>query len=114
MLGEMVDTIDPMTPRSVEEALPEVACLLKAYEAKKCRKALGRRSIKSRMSRKGKDSSRSKRPEGGKEQVGISLGVSYRNLLRPIDLFSNPSSFTTARLRGRPTRAPGSIEEQTG
>ena len=46
-----------MTPRSTEEAPPEVARLLKAYEAKKCRKALGRRSIKSRMSRKGKDSS---------------------------------------------------------
>src|SRR5215207_10533668 len=46
-----------MTPRSTEEAPPEVARLLKAYEAKKCRKALGRRSIKSRISRKGKDSS---------------------------------------------------------
>jgi hypothetical protein len=46
-----------MTPRSTEEAPPEGARLLKAYEAKKCRKALGRRSIKSRMSRKGKDRS---------------------------------------------------------
>src|SRR5215218_7169056 len=46
-----------MTPRSTEEALPEVARLLKPYEAKKCRKSLGRRSIKSPISRKGKDSS---------------------------------------------------------
>jgi hypothetical protein len=42
---------------STEETPQEAARLLKAYEAKKCRKALGRPSIKSRMSRKGKDSS---------------------------------------------------------
>jgi len=47
---------------STEETPQEAARLLKAYEAKayeakKCRKALGRPSIKSRISRKGKDSS---------------------------------------------------------
>ena len=50
---------------------------------------------------------RSRRPEGGKEQVGISLGVSSRSLLMPIRLFSTPSSFTTARVRGQPRGAPG-------
>jgi hypothetical protein len=50
---------------------------------------------------------KSKRPEGGKEQVGISLGVSSRNLLRPMRLFSTPSSFTTARVREQPRGAPG-------
>jgi hypothetical protein len=50
---------------STEETPQEAARLLKAYEAKayyeakKCRKALGRRSIKSRMSRKGKEAARS-------------------------------------------------------
>ena len=55
--GKIVDTIDPIAPRSTEAAPPEVAGLPKAYEAKKCRKDLGRRSIKSRISRKGTDSS---------------------------------------------------------
>jgi len=49
---------------STEETPQEAARLLKAYEAKayeakKCRKALGRPNIKSRMSRKGKEAARS-------------------------------------------------------
>jgi transposase len=71
-----------MTPRSTEEALPEAARLLKPYEAKKCRKSLGRRSIKSRMSRKGKDSSE----KLGRHRWAVERTLSWLNCYRRLKI----------------------------
>jgi len=57
MLVEMVDTIVPIRrPRGRPKKRPQKLHADKAYDAKKCRKALRRRGIKSRIARKGKDS----------------------------------------------------------
>ena len=57
MLVEMVDTIVPIRrPRGRPKKRPQKLHADKTYDAKKCRKALRRRGIKSRIARKGKDS----------------------------------------------------------
>jgi transposase len=58
MLEEMVDTIAPIRrPRGRPRKRPQKLHADKAYDAKKCRKALRRRGIKARIARKGKESS---------------------------------------------------------
>jgi transposase len=58
MLEEMVDTIAPIRrPRGRPRKRPQKLHADRAYDAKKCRKALRRRGIKARIARKGKGSS---------------------------------------------------------
>jgi transposase len=58
MLEEMVDAVEPIRrPQGRTRKRPEKLHADKAYDLKKCRKALRRRDIKSRIARKGKDSS---------------------------------------------------------
>ena len=58
MLGEMVDSIEPIRrPRGRLRKRPEKLHADQAYDAKKCRKGLRRRGIKARIARKGKESS---------------------------------------------------------
>ncbi len=58
MLEEMVDAIAPIRrPRARPRKRPEKLHADKAYDAKKRRKTLGRRGTKSRIARKGKESS---------------------------------------------------------
>jgi transposase len=58
MLEQMVDTIAPIRrPRGRPRKRPEKLHADKAYDAKKCRKALHRRGIKARIARKGRESS---------------------------------------------------------
>ena len=78
----------------------------------------GWREIRTRKARKTLD--RDDVPPEDTEALIAPLLVVASVLLRgvvraglDIGLFSTPSSFTTARVRGRPRRAPGSIEEQT-
>src|SRR5215204_5862604 len=73
---------------STEETPQEAARLLKAYEAKKCRKALGRPSIKSRMSRKGKDRSE----KLGRHWWGVER-MSAESLSAPEDTLQSTSRY---------------------
>jgi len=58
MLEEMVDAVEPIRrPQGRPRKRPEKLHADKSYDAKKCRQALRRRGIKSRIARKGKDSS---------------------------------------------------------
>ena len=58
MLEEMVDAIEPIRrPRDRPRKRPQKLHADKAYDAKKCREALRRRGIKTRIARKGKESS---------------------------------------------------------
>ena len=58
MLEEMVDTIAPIRrPRGRPRKRPQKLHADRAYDAKKCRKALRRRGIKARIARKDKGSS---------------------------------------------------------
>jgi transposase len=58
MLGEMVDSIEPIRrPRGRLRKRPEKLHADQAYDAKKCRKVLRGRGIKARIARKGKESS---------------------------------------------------------
>jgi transposase len=58
MLEVMVDAIEPIRrPQGRPRKRPKKLHAHKAYDAKKCRKELRRRSIKSRIARKGKESS---------------------------------------------------------
>ena len=58
MLEEMVDAIEPIRrPRGRPRKRPQKLHADKAYDAKKCREALRRRGIKTRIARKGKESS---------------------------------------------------------
>jgi transposase len=58
MLEEMVDAVEPIRrPQGRPRKRPEKLHADKGYDAKKCRQALRRRGIKSRIARKGKDSS---------------------------------------------------------
>ncbi len=58
MLEEMVDAVEPIRrPRGRPRKRPEKLHADKAYDAEKCREALRKRGIKSRMARKGKESS---------------------------------------------------------
>ena len=57
MLGEMVDSIEPIRrPRGRPRKRPQKLHADKAYDAKKCRKALRKRGIKARIARRGKES----------------------------------------------------------
>jgi transposase len=58
MLEEMVDAIEPIRrPRGRPRKRPQKLHADKAYDAKKCREALRRRGIKTRIATKGKESS---------------------------------------------------------
>ena len=58
MFEEMVDTIAPIRqPQGRPRKRPEKLHADKAYDAKKCRKALHERGIKARIARRGKESS---------------------------------------------------------
>ena len=58
MLEVMVDAVEPIRrPQGRPRKRPEKLHADKGYDAKKCRQALRRRGIKSRIARKGKDSS---------------------------------------------------------
>jgi IS5 family transposase len=58
MLEGMVDAVEPIRrPQGRPRKRPKQLHADKAYDAKKCRKELRRRGIKSRIARKGKDSS---------------------------------------------------------
>ena len=58
MLEEMVDAVEPIRrPQGRPRKRPEKLHADKGYDAKKCRQALRRRGIKSRIARKGKESS---------------------------------------------------------
>jgi len=66
MLEEMVDSIEPILVDSIEpirrpkgrpRKRPQKLHADKAYDAKKCRKALHMRGIKARIARRGKESS---------------------------------------------------------
>jgi transposase len=58
MFEEMVDPIAPIRrSRGRLRKRPQKLHADKAYDTKKCRKALGRRGIKARIARKGKESS---------------------------------------------------------
>ncbi len=58
MFEEMVDAIAPIRrSRGRPRKRPQKLHADKAYDTKKCRKALGRRGIKARIARKGKESS---------------------------------------------------------
>lgn len=57
MFEEMVDCIQPIRrPRGRPRKRPQTLHADKAYDAKKCRKALRRRGIKARIARKGEES----------------------------------------------------------
>ena len=58
MFEEMVDAIEPIRrPRGRPRKRPQKLHADKAYDAKKCRKALRRRGIKAIIARRGKESS---------------------------------------------------------
>ena len=58
MFEEMVDSIEPIRqPRGRPRKRPLKLHADKAYDAKKCREALRKRGIKTRIARKGKESS---------------------------------------------------------
>ena len=58
MFEELVDAVEPIRrPRGRPRKRPEKLHADKAYDARKCRAVLGRRGIKSRIARKGKESS---------------------------------------------------------
>jgi hypothetical protein len=58
MFEEMVDAIAPIRqPRGRPRKRPQKLHANKAYDAKKCRKALRKRGIKARIARGGKESS---------------------------------------------------------
>lgn len=58
VLEELVDAIEPIKrPRGRPRKRPEKLHADKGYDAKKCRKVLRRRGIKSRIARKGVESS---------------------------------------------------------
>ena len=58
LFEEMVDSIEPIRrPRGRPRKRPQKLHADKAYDAKKCRKALRRRRIKARIARRGKETS---------------------------------------------------------
>jgi transposase len=58
MFEEMVDSIEPIRrPKGRPRKRPQKLHADKAYDAKKCRKALHMRGIKARIARRGKESS---------------------------------------------------------